>query len=88
MITRKCRTFFKVIYISSGRLDYIETIRIWRKMLRKFDLKKYSLYLKVLVQFARNKEFRHLIPVFRISPIKVCFERGLMDHFRIVFEKV
>jgi cyclopropane-fatty-acyl-phospholipid synthase len=88
MITRNAEPFFKVIYISSGRLDYIETIRIWRKMLRKFDLKKYSLYLKILFQLAKNNEFRHLIPVFRISPIKVCFERGLMDHFRIVFEKV
>jgi cyclopropane-fatty-acyl-phospholipid synthase len=88
MITKNAEPFFKVIYISSGRLDYIETIRIWRKMLRKFDLKKYGLYFKVLFQLAKNKEFRHLIQVFRISPIKVCFERGLMDHFRIVFEKV
>jgi len=88
MITKNAEPFFKVIFISSGRLDYIETIRVWRKMLRRFDLKKYSLYLKVLFQLAKNKEFRHLIPVFRISPIKVCFERGLMDHFRIVFEKV
>jgi cyclopropane-fatty-acyl-phospholipid synthase len=88
MITKNAEPFFKVIFISSGRLDYIETIRVWRKMLRRFDLKKYGLYLKVLFQLAKNKEFRHLIPVFRISPIKVCFERGLMDHFRIVFEKV
>ncbi|MFI5185345.1 MAG: class I SAM-dependent methyltransferase [Chitinophagales bacterium] len=88
MITKNAEPFFKVINISSGRLDYIETIRIWRKMLRKFDLRKYGLYLQLLFQFAKNKKFRHLIPVFRISPIKVCFERGLMDHFRIVFEKV
>jgi cyclopropane-fatty-acyl-phospholipid synthase len=88
MITKTAAPFFKVINISSGRLDYIETIRQWRKMLRKFSFKKYALYLRLLFQFARNKEFRHLIPVFRISPIKVCFERGLMDHYRIVFEKV
>lgn len=88
MITRNAEPFFRVINISSGRLDYIETIRIWRKMLRKFDYRKYGLYLRLLIEFAKNKEFRHLIPVFRISPIKVCFERGLMDHFRIVFEKI
>jgi len=88
MITKTAEPFFKVVNISSGKLDYIETIRVWRKMLRKFDFKKYGLYLQLLFQFAKNKEFRHLIPVFMISPIKVCFERGLMDHYRIVFEKV
>jgi cyclopropane-fatty-acyl-phospholipid synthase len=88
MIIKNAAPFFKVINISSGRLDYIETIRQWRKMLRKFSFKKYALYIDLLFQFAKNKKFRHLIPVFRISPIKVCFERGLMDHFRIVFEKV
>jgi cyclopropane-fatty-acyl-phospholipid synthase len=88
MIIKNAEPYFKVIYISSGKLDYIETIRIWRKKLRSFSFKKYSLYLKLLFHFMRNKKFRHLIPVFRISPIKVCFERGLMDHYRIVFEKL
>jgi len=88
MITKTASPFFKVINISSGRLDYVETIRQWRKRLRKFSFKKYALYLRLLFQLAKNKEFRHLIPVFRISPIKVCFERGLMDHYRIVFEKI
>lgn len=88
MITRTAAPYFKLINISSGRLDYIETIREWRKMLRKFNFDKYGLYLRLLFQFAKNKEFRHLIPVFRISPIKVCFERGLMEHYRIVFEKI
>jgi cyclopropane-fatty-acyl-phospholipid synthase len=88
MIIKNASPFFKVINISSGRLDYIETIRQWRKMLRKFGFKKYTLFLRLLLQFAMNKEFRHLVDVFRISPIKVCFERRLMDHFRIVFEKI
>jgi cyclopropane-fatty-acyl-phospholipid synthase len=88
MIIKNAEPYFKVIYISSGKLDYIETIRIWRKKLRSFSFKKYSLYLKLLFHFMRNKKFRHLIPVFTISPIKVCFERGLMDHYRIVFEKL
>ena len=87
MITRNAAPFFKVINISSGRLDYIETIRQWRKMLRKFSLKKYWLYLKLILQFIKNKEFRHMVQVFKISPIKVCFEREVMDHYRIVFEK-
>jgi cyclopropane-fatty-acyl-phospholipid synthase len=88
MITKNASPFFKVVNISSGMKDYIETISQWRKMLRKFNFNKYGLYLKLMFEFLKNKQFRHLIPVFRISPIKLCFERGLMDHYRIVFEKV
>ena len=88
MIIKDAAPYFKLINISSGRLDYIETIKQWRKMLRSFDLKKYLLYAKLLLVLIRDKRFRHLLDVFRISPLKVCFERNLMDHFRIVFEKV
>ena len=88
MIIRNAEPFFKVVNISSGRSDYIETIKQWRKMLRKFSFIKYWLYLKLILQFMKDKEFRHMVQVFRISPIKVCFERDLMDHYRIVFEKI
>lgn len=88
MIIRNAESFFKVINISSGRADYIETIRVWRKMLRKFSVRKYGLYLSLLLQFIMNKKFRHLLAVFRVSPLKVLLERDLMDHYRIVFEKV
>lgn len=88
MIIRTAEPYFKLIFISSGRADYIETIKQWRKMLRIFSITKYSLYLLLLVHLLKSKEFRHLIDVFRISPLKVCFERDLMNHYRIVFEKI
>ena len=87
MIIRNADPFFKLINISSGRSDYIETIRIWRKMLRRFSFRKYMLYLKLILEYMQNKKFRHMIQVFKISPLKVCFERDLMDHYRMVFEK-
>ena len=88
MITNTASPYFKLVNISSGRLDYIETIRQWRKMLRRFSLKKYGLYAKFLAQLIADKKFMHIIDVFKISPIKVCFERNIMDHYRIVFEKI
>ncbi len=87
MITRNASPYFKLINSSSGKNDYIETIRQWRKMLRSFSFKKYFLYLKLIVEFIRSKKFRHMYQVFKISPIMICFQRGLMDHYRIVFEK-
>lgn len=87
MITRNAGPYFKVISISNGRLDYIETIARWRVLLRKFNWKKYMLYARLLLEFIRDKTFRHMLEVFRVSPLKVGMERELMDHFRIVFEK-
>jgi cyclopropane-fatty-acyl-phospholipid synthase len=88
MIVRSAAPFFKVVSITSGRADYIETIKQWRKRLRSFNLKKYSLYFEFLLRLVRKGDFRHLVSVFQISPILRCFERDLMNHYRIVFEKV
>lgn len=79
---------FKLISQSSGRLDYIETIGQWRKKFRKFNLKKYMLFLSLIPRYITDKEFRHLLSIFRISPNRVCFEQEIMDHYRLVFEKV
>jgi len=88
MVIRNAEPNFKLISQSSGRLDYIETINQWRKKFRKFSLKKYWLYLSLVPRFLTDKEFRHQLAVFRISPNKVCFEEEIMDHYRLVFEKV
>jgi cyclopropane-fatty-acyl-phospholipid synthase len=87
MITRNAEPFFKLIYISSGRLDYIETTNQWRKRVWKFSVKKYLLFLKLIPQVIFNKEFRLKLEVLRSAANKKCFEREVMDHFRIVFEK-
>lgn len=87
MILENAEPFFNTIYISSGRLDYIETTNQWRKRIRQFNFKKYLLFLKLLPKFFTSSEFRHKLNVFRKRANKVCFEREIMDHFRIVFEK-
>ncbi|HJZ39416.1 MAG TPA: class I SAM-dependent methyltransferase [Bacteroidales bacterium] len=88
MVIRNAEPGFKLISQSSGRLDYIETIKQWRKKFRKFNLKKYWLYLSLVPKFLTDKEFRHQVEIFRISPNKVCFEQEIMDHYRLVFERV
>ncbi len=87
MITEAAEPYFKVNYISSGRADYIETILVWRKMFRSFGARKYALYLQLVAENMFSRKFWHLIHVFRINPIRVCFERDIMDHFRMVLEK-
>tara|TARA_R110000868_G_scaffold195262_1_gene440920 strand:- start:117 stop:1022 length:906 start_codon:yes stop_codon:yes gene_type:complete len=88
MVIRNAEPHFKLISKSSGRLDYIETIGQWRKKFRKFSLKKYWLYLSLIPRYISDKEFRHLVAIFKVSPNRVCFEREVMDHYRFVFEKI
>ncbi len=88
MLIRNAAPHFKLISQSSGRLDYIETIGQWRKKFRKFSLKKYWLYASLLPRYITTKNFRHQVAVFKISPNRVCFEKEIMEHYRLVFEKI
>ncbi len=88
MVIKNAQPHFKLISQSSGRLDYIETIGQWRKKFRKFNLKKYLLYLSLIPKYLTDKEFRHLVAIFKISPNRVCFENEVMNHYRLVFEKI
>lgn len=88
MVIRNAEPHFKLISQSSGRLDYIETIGEWRKRFRKFNLKKYWLYASLIPRYLSDPEFRHQVEVFSISPNRVCFEQEIMDHYRLVFEKI
>jgi len=88
MVIRNAEPKFKLISQSSGRLDYIETIGQWRKKFRAFNFKKYLLYLSLIPKYLTDIEFRHQVAIFRISPNRVCFEQEIMDHYRLVFEKV
>ncbi len=87
MVEEMAAPYFQLVSKSSGRLDYIETIKQWRRRFRKFHWKKYLLYASLLPKYLVSPAFRHRVAIFRISPNKVCFERELMEHYRFVFEK-
>jgi len=88
MVISSSQPYFKLVSQSSGRLDYIETIAQWRKKFRKFNLKKYWLYFSLIPRYFTDKEFRHLVAIFKLSPNRVCFENEVMDHYRLVFERI
>lgn len=85
MVEKAASPYFQLISRSSGRLDYIETMTQWRKKFRKFNLKKYGLYLTLIPRYLTDKAFRHQV---QVVPNRVCFEKEIMDHYRFVFEKV
>ncbi|MBI2967857.1 MAG: class I SAM-dependent methyltransferase [Bacteroidetes bacterium] len=86
-IIRCAEPFFKKIYYSSGRLDYIRTNREWTKLYYRFNLRKYLWFASLIPKYMMDREFRYQLALLRVRPNRVCFERGIMDHARLVFEK-
>lgn len=87
-IIRNAAPHFKLVNYHSGKLDYIETIHEWRRRLRRFGWDKYMAYLSLAPRLLYDPKMRNRLHNLRIAPIRVAFERGIWDHFRLVFEKV
>jgi cyclopropane-fatty-acyl-phospholipid synthase len=77
---------FRLVSSSNGRLDYIETIAQWRKRFGAPSVKKYLLKLQLAPRWLTSADFR-LAFTSGVSANTVCFERELLDHYRLVFEK-
>ena len=77
---------FRLVESSSGRLDYIETITQWNARIGAPSLRKTLLKLSLLPHWLRSSDFRHAF-TSGVSANMVSFERELLDHHRIVFEK-
>jgi cyclopropane-fatty-acyl-phospholipid synthase len=86
-IVRCAEPHFRVVSSTSGRLDYIETIRQWRKRFAARSLRKTLLKLRLVPRWLTSADFR-LAFTSGVSANSVCFERELLDHYRLVLEKV
>jgi cyclopropane-fatty-acyl-phospholipid synthase len=85
-IERAAEPHFRLVESSSGRLDYIETIKQWRRRFAEPSLKKTLLKAQLVPRYLTSRDFR-LAFTSGVSSNSVCFERELLDHFRLVFEK-
>src|SRR4051794_13148541 len=86
-IIRCAEPHFRLVASTSGRLDYIETIRQWRKRFAEPSMRKRLIKLQLLPHWLTNADFR-LAFTSGVSANSVCFERELLDHYRLVFERV
>jgi cyclopropane-fatty-acyl-phospholipid synthase len=85
-IVRAARSHFGLVASTSGRLDYIETIRQWRERFAAPSARKTLLKLRLLPRWLTSADFR-LAFTSGVSANSVCFQRELLDHYRLVFEK-
>jgi cyclopropane-fatty-acyl-phospholipid synthase len=86
-VVRTAAPSFRLVESSSGRLDYIETIKQWRARFAQPSLRKTLLRARLIPKWLTSRDFRYAF-TSGVSANSVCFERELLDHYRLVFEKV
>ena len=85
-VIRCAQPHFRVVSSVSGRLDYIETIRQWNARIGASSFRKTLLKLQLLPRWLTSADFR-LAFSSGVSANQACFQRELLDHYRLVFEK-
>jgi cyclopropane-fatty-acyl-phospholipid synthase len=78
---------FRLVESSNGCLDYIETIRQWRARFAAPSWRKRAHKLRLVPRWLTSADFR-LAFTSGVSANSVCFERELLDHYRLTFERV
>ena len=86
-VVRCAEPYFRLVSAESGRLDYIETIKQWDARTEAWNPRMALLKLRLLPRWLRSADFRFAYTSGASSNL-ACFERELMDHFRLVLEKV
>jgi cyclopropane-fatty-acyl-phospholipid synthase len=85
-VVRCAEPGFRLVSSVSGRLDYIQTISQWNARIGEPSLRKRLLKLRLLPRWLTSADFR-LAFTSGVSANKICFERELLDHYRLTFEK-
>lgn len=86
-VLRCAEPHFRLLESSSGRLDYIETIDRWSAMVGRPTLRKTLAKALLAPRWLTSRQFR-LGFTSGVSSNQVCFERELLDHHRLLFERV
>jgi cyclopropane-fatty-acyl-phospholipid synthase len=85
-VVRCAEPSFRLLSSSNGRLDYIETINQWNARIGARSLRKSMLKLQLVPRWLTSADFR-LAFTSGVSANKICFERELVDHCRLTFER-
>ncbi len=86
-VVRAAEPHFRLVATSNGRLDYIETINQWNERIGARSFAETLLKLKMVPNWLSSRDFR-LAFTSGVSTNQVCFQRELLDHFRLTFEKL
>lgn len=84
------RPHFTIVSMKNGRRDYVETLTQWHRRLMAFSLPKLIETAKLVPKFLSSRDFRYKMESLlrHGGYMRQCLVRSVMDHQRIVLEKV
>ena len=85
-VERSASPHLELVSAESGRLDYIETIKQWRRRFAEPARAKTLLKARLVPRYLTSRNFR-LAFTSGVSANSVCFERHMLDHFRARLRK-
>lgn len=80
--------WFRRIWVSNGRQDYIETMSRWGAKIFAWKMSKIVPAVQLLLRAAADRDLRFRLESLRHGYNRECFRRGIMDHYRIAFEAI
>jgi cyclopropane-fatty-acyl-phospholipid synthase len=80
--------FFTLVAADSGRRDYIATMRAWRQRRIWRHALRPQLLGPLTARYLTSRDFRLQVASLRHSSNRRCFEHEIMDHRRMVFQRV
>ena len=93
-IVESARPCFSLIDSNNGRLDYIHTLKEWRKAAGRCFTdcikrpSRWPIIGKLALYFFKDRDFLCRITSCLCNDQREVFERGIFDHHRMFFEKV
>ena len=85
---RTAAPYFRLISSKNGKNDYIQTMTEWGLRIRSFRAVNLFAYVRSVKWVLTDPDARYKLETLLASYNQECFERELMDHERIVFEKL
>lgn len=86
-ITTIAEPYFCVRNVRNGREDYVETLTRWGRELSAFRPRKIPAVLLTIPYLFRDRDFLRRLQALAGGYQTQCFKRGLMDHFRVSYQK-
>lgn len=92
-VVEAARPYFELVDSRNGRLDYIQTLKEWRRAADKCFIdclrnpSKWSIIAKLSLNFFKDKDFAYRMTSYLCNDQRQVFERLIFDHDRMFFEK-
>jgi len=79
---------FELSFASNGRRDYIHSFYAWGDLLAELGWRKWWIMAPSLIGAAFDSAKRRYVKALRYACSRLCFEREIFSHYRMIFRKI